>query len=111
MFVRYFILTRVYEFLYNSNMSTQTIARRKARLLSSFPNKLREYRKQAGMTQEQLAKCLNVKQVNISKAETNGTGLGADTWFRISTLFDVDPRILRGWVPPEEDEPIAPQPV
>lgn len=89
-------------------MSTETIQREQSPSFNNLPNRLREFRKRAGLTQIQLANKLGVKQNNLSTAETTGVGLSNDTWFRLSHIFNVDPRALRGWQPPEEDEPIIP---
>ena len=84
-------------------MSTETIRKGRPFAASRSPNLLREYRIRANMTQEQLAERIGVAQPKISRAEVNGLGLGNDKWFELSDLFNVDPRVLRGWKPPEPE--------
>lgn len=84
-------------------MDTETITRGRPLAQPRDGNRLREYRLRANMTQEQLAEFLNVHQGKISKAEVTGLGLGNDKWFQLSDLFNVDPRVLRGWQPVPPD--------
>lgn len=55
----------------------------------SFGSKLRELRVAAGMTQEQLAKKINLSKANVSKYEADIVEPNLDTLVAISKLFDV----------------------
>lgn len=65
-------------------------------------NRLREYRKRAGLTQMQLAAKLSeltgypVSVPAICRAEKHGRGIGTGSWNALADLFDVDPRVLEG---------------
>lgn len=83
--------------------TTETIRKGRPFTERRSPNLLREYRVRAGMTQLELAERIGVAQPKISRAEVNGLGLGNDKWFELSDLFNVDPRVLRGWKPPEPE--------
>jgi DNA-binding XRE family transcriptional regulator len=62
------------------------------------PNRLGEYRRAAGLSQEELANIIGVRPQTIRNAERTRTShLGYATWGRLADLFGViDPRILRG---------------
>ena len=55
----------------------------------SFGSKLRELRTAAGMTQEQLAKKINLSKANVSKYEAGIVEPNLDTLTAISVLFNV----------------------
>lgn len=55
----------------------------------SFGSKLRELRVAAGMTQEQLAKKINLSKANVSKYEADTVEPNLDTLVAISNLFGV----------------------
>ncbi len=49
------------------------------------------YRKQRGLTQEQLAEKAGVERSRVSKTEIAWTGTSLDTIFRIAEALDVEP--------------------
>lgn len=60
------------------------------------PNRLKEYRLRAGLTQKQLAAEIGVKVSTLANGENYGRSLGKEAWYRLADFFQVDPRILEG---------------
>jgi transcriptional regulator with XRE-family HTH domain len=60
------------------------------------PNRLKEYRMKAGLTQKQVAAAIGVKVSTYANAENYGRSIGKDGWYRLADFFQVDPRILEG---------------
>jgi transcriptional regulator with XRE-family HTH domain len=58
--------------------------------------RLRKYREQAGITQEEAAKALGLDTTAITKMESNKRGVSAKDLFCLAKLYNVEPGILLG---------------
>lgn len=59
-------------------------------------NRIRDCRLLIDASQAEIARFLGVSQGAVSTEETVGGALGKDSYYKLSDLFDVDPRILEG---------------
>lgn len=75
-------------------MNIQTERQPRKLPLDGLPNRLRRYRIERGYTLSRLAQEVGVSPQAIKEAETKGTGLSRQKWYRLADLFDCDPRIL-----------------
>ncbi|HUB09433.1 MAG TPA: helix-turn-helix transcriptional regulator [Myxococcales bacterium] len=73
----------------------------------SFGETLRQLRKQAGLTQEQLSEASGVHQSKISRAELDKADLTRKEMLRLSGALSASPQLLMPKTPPP---PLRPQP-
>ena len=64
---------------------------------SSYRTLLKKYRKQAGMTQGELAEKVGVKLSKISHLETGYTDLTVDLAVNLAEALSISPSKLLGW--------------
>jgi transcriptional regulator with XRE-family HTH domain len=61
------------------------------------PNRLREFRLRADITQLALAEAVGTTQSCIAEAERSGKGLGEAKWQKLAEILGSDVLTLRGW--------------
>lgn len=82
----------------NATMSKGSGKRgRPNRPLPAPPNRLREYRLAANLTQAALAELVGVGETTIANAELYGRSLGKRNWYKLANIFNVDPRVLENY--------------
>lgn len=71
-----------------------------------------QLRIQRGMTQQQLAQALGVKQPRIAQIESADANLQIDTLDRLAAVFGIEPaRLLQAEKPAPSQPAVAPRPV
>lgn len=63
----------------------------------SRPNRLREFRLNAELTQIELAEAIGTTQSCVAEAETSGKGMGEARWERAAKILGTNVLTLRGW--------------
>jgi transcriptional regulator with XRE-family HTH domain len=59
---------------------------------------MREYREKAGLSLDQVAEILSVAKTSLVNAELYGRSLGKRKIYQLADLYNVDPRILEGYM-------------
>lgn len=62
-------------------------------------NRIKKYRKQNGLSQEQLAELIDCSREHIARIENGKINLGLDNFIRLATIFHISLDELAGFSP------------